>query len=58
LRTNVSIDGLICRLYMITKLSNPQYSPEIAAKTMIINYSVTLKGLEDQLLNVVVGNER
>ncbi len=24
---------------------------------MIINYSVTLKGLSDQLLNVVVGHE-
>lgn len=43
---------------MISKLANPKYSPEIAAKTMIINYSVTRKGLEDQLLNVVLGHER
>eukprot|EP00771_Trimastix_marina_P001232 gnl/Trimastix_PCT/2287.p1 GENE.gnl/Trimastix_PCT/2287~~gnl/Trimastix_PCT/2287.p1 ORF type:complete len:1636 (+),score=757.30 gnl/Trimastix_PCT/2287:1914-6821(+) len=42
------------RLYMTTRLSNPEYSPEITGKTMIINYSVTPKGLEDQLLNVVV----
>eukprot|EP01083_Nonionella_stella_P106725 308277_1 len=46
------------RLYLVSKLSNPKYSPEIAGKTMIINYSVTLDGLEDQLLNVVVGHER
>ena len=46
------------RLYMTSKMSNPHYSPEIMGKTMIINYSVTMQGLSDQLLNVVVGNER
>ena len=46
------------RLYMTSKLSNPHYSPEIMGKTMIINYSVTMQGLSDQLLNVVVANER
>jgi MoxR-like ATPase len=46
------------RLYFITKLSNPKFSPEIAGKTMIINYSVTMQGLEDQLLTVVLGKER
>lgn len=46
------------RLYMCTKLSNPHYSPEVSGKTMIINYSVTQQGLQDQLLNVVVRFER
>jgi dynein heavy chain len=46
------------RLYLITKMANPRYSPEIAGKTMIINYMVTMQGLEDQLLNVVVGFEQ
>ena len=46
------------RLYMVSKLANPKYSPEVAGKVMIINYSVTRLGLEDQLLNVVVGLER
>ena len=46
------------RLYLITKLANPKYSPEVAGKTMIINYSVTRVGLEEQLLNVVIGLER
>jgi dynein heavy chain len=46
------------RLYMITKMANPRYSPEIASKTMIINYMVTMQGLEDQLLNVVIGYEQ
>ena len=46
------------RLYMTTKLANPHYSPEIMGKVMIINYGVTVQGLENQLLNVVVGHER
>jgi dynein heavy chain len=46
------------RLYMTSKLANPHYSPEVMGKLQIINYSVTLGGLENQLLNVVVGHER
>jgi dynein heavy chain len=46
------------RMYMTTKLSNPMYTPEIFGKTMIINFSVTMMGLRDQLLNEVVGFER
>lgn len=46
------------RLYFTSKLANPHYSPEIMSKTMIINYSVTQKGLTNQLLDVVVGHER
>jgi dynein heavy chain len=46
------------RLYLTTKLANPHYSPEIMGKTMIINFAVTLEGLQDQLLNDVVANER
>lgn len=32
------------RLYMTSKLPNPHYSPEIAGKTMIINYTVCSGG--------------
>ena len=46
------------RLFLTTKLANPHYSPEVMGKTMIINYSVTMPGLANQLLNVVVGHER
>jgi len=46
------------KLYFTTKLANPHYSPEVFGKTMVINYSVTRQGLEDQLLNVVVSFER
>ncbi|KAI9223372.1 dynein heavy chain and region D6 of dynein motor-domain-containing protein [Blastocladiella britannica] len=46
------------KLYMTSKLSNPTYSAKVFGSCTVINYSVTLKGLQDQLLNVVVGHER
>uniref|UniRef100_A0A8B9MLI2 Dynein axonemal heavy chain 10 n=1 Tax=Accipiter nisus TaxID=211598 RepID=A0A8B9MLI2_9AVES len=46
------------RLYLNTKLSNPKYSPSVFGKAMVINYTVTLKGLEDQLLSIIMGFER
>merc|ERR1711991_646220 len=45
------------RLYFQTKLSNPHYKPEIAAQCTIINFTVTQKGLEDQLLAIIVSEE-
>ncbi|CAM6084343.1 unnamed protein product [Calypogeia fissa] len=46
------------RLYLVSKLPNPAYGPEISGKTMIINYSVTEQGLQAQLLNATVAHER
>ena len=46
------------RLYLNTKLANPKYTPAVFGRTMIINYTVTMKGLEDQLLSVIVGFEK
>ncbi|XP_051831868.1 dynein axonemal heavy chain 10 [Antechinus flavipes] len=46
------------KLYLNTKLANPRYSPSVFGKAMVINYTVTLKGLEDQLLSVIVAYER
>ena len=46
------------RMFLTTKISNPNYTPEIFGKTMIINFSVTMIGLRDQLLNEVVQFER
>ena len=46
------------RLYLHTKLSNPHYKPEVNAQTTLVNFCVTEKGLEDQLLALVVGKER
>ncbi|CAH0724307.1 unnamed protein product, partial [Brenthis ino] len=46
------------RMYLTTKLANPQFNPAAYAKAVVINYTVTVQGLEDQLLSVVVRAER
>jgi dynein heavy chain len=46
------------RFYMTTKLPNPHYTPELQIKVTIINFTVTQKGLEEQLLADVVRYER
>ncbi|CAD7077293.1 unnamed protein product [Hermetia illucens] len=42
------------KLYMTTKLPNPHYLPEVCITVTLVNFLVTVEGLEDQLLANVV----
>ena len=44
--------------YVTTKLTNPHYLPEISVKVTLLNFMITQKGLEDQLLALTVSMER
>ena len=46
------------KLFLTTKMPNPHYLPEVCIKVTIINFMITISGLEDQLLGEVVKKER
>jgi len=44
--------------YITTKLPNPLYTPEVSTKATVINFTLSPSGLEDQMLGLVVAQER
>ncbi|CAG9466170.1 unnamed protein product [Pedinophyceae sp. YPF-701] len=46
------------RFYITTSYRNPHYLPETAVKVTLLNFMITQDGLSDQLLGVVVAEER
>ncbi|KAG2382014.1 hypothetical protein C9374_005806 [Naegleria lovaniensis] len=46
------------KLFLTTKIANPNFSPELFAKCNVIDFTVTMKGLEQQLLGYVIQQEK
>lgn len=60
----ITISGKVCdynddfNMYLVTRLPNPHFSPEDQSKCAIVDFTVTQKGLEDQLLGRVIQKEQ
>ncbi|XP_046687492.1 LOW QUALITY PROTEIN: dynein axonemal heavy chain 1-like [Homalodisca vitripennis] len=46
------------RLFLTTRMANPHYTPEVAVKILLVNFTLVPSGLQDQLLALVVMQER
>lgn len=46
------------RLYLTSHLKNPLHLPETCNKVNIVNFALTQKGLEQQLLDILISKER
>lgn len=46
------------RLYITTILPNPSYSPEIASKITLIDFTLTEEGIKQKILSTIIAEER
>jgi len=52
----IDVKNFTC--FFISRLPNPAFSPELQAKTCVVDFTVTQLGLEEQLLGLVIGKEQ
>ncbi len=46
------------KLYIVTDLRNPHFTPEVAVKVTLLNFMITPEGLQDQLLGILAAEEK
>ncbi|KAI8435548.1 hypothetical protein MSG28_003843 [Choristoneura fumiferana] len=52
------LDAVLEPVLLRNVYSNPHYLPEIAVKVTLLNFMITPQGLQDQLLGIVVAQDR
>ena len=45
------------KMFLVTKMANPHFLPEVFIRVTVINFTVTEQGLEEQLLTEIVKRE-
>ena len=45
------------KLYLLSSLANPHFSPEVSTKVTLLNFSITEEGLAEQLLDLICKKE-
>ncbi len=46
------------RLFITSEIRNPHFGPDISVMTSFVNFYVTLEGLEEQMLSIVISNQK
>ena len=46
------------RLFITSELRNPHFGPDISVLVNFVNFYVTLEGLEEQMLSIVISNQK
>lgn len=44
------------KLFIVSELKNPRFGPDISVLTTQVNFHVTIEGLEEQMLSIVIAN--